>query len=259
MKIKFIVGDPPMGVAKDWNEITKRNKKGYSGYSHEDYSKVIGLETIKDFEDEIIKSRINLNIPKEGFDYKKIEEIIVSPNPFEEEDNKIRKNIENEVKRLNEIFIFDKFVKEQLPPLILGNFVLPNKYYNNHDGSINYEVIRDEEFDENGNLAIYGISININRPVKKNKLIRFIKDNWDSISIAVDKLSENKFNLTDYELEIFNLRNQGLPYKTITKKIIENQNIDNEAGKINEDSVKTSFHRTKEKLDLLVKRKVTKK
>ncbi len=259
MKIKFIIGDPPLFTADNWNEIIRWNKKGYSGYSYEDYSKVIGLEIIKDFEDEIIKSRKNLNIPKEGFDHKKIEEIIVSPNPFEEEDNKIRKNIENEEKRLNDIFIFDNFVKRQLSTLILGNFVLPNKYYNNLDGSINYEIIRSEERDENGNLATYGISINIIRPVKKNKLIKFIKDNWENIGNAVDELPKNRFKLTNYEIEIFNLRNQTLPFKTVVDEVIKKQNIDNENEKINEDSVKTSFHRTKEKLDLLVKRKVTKK
>ncbi len=259
MKIKFIVGDPPMDFAKNWNEISKWSKSNSTYYSFEEYSKIKGLELIDDFKKEIIKSRININIPKEGYDYKKIIIIVALPNPFETEDNIIRKNIENEVKRLNEIFVFDNFVKKQIPSLVLGNFVLPSESKKNLDGSINYEVTRSEEFDENGNLATYGISINIIRLVKKNKLIKFIRDNWEDIGYAVDELPKNKFKLTNYEIEIFNLRKQKLPFKTVADKVVKKQNIDNINGEINEDSVKTAFHRTEEKLDSLVKKKVTKK
>lgn len=259
MKIKFIVGNPAMNVAKDWNEILEWNKSSLASYSYEEYLKIKGLEIIDDFENEIKKSRKKLNIPERGMDYGNVVIMLNKFTILSDDEKSMLKKIKLEEQRINNIFILDNFIKKQIKSLIISDFVFPGESNNNLDGSINYEIIRDEEFDENGNLAIYGISININRPVKKNKLIKFIKDNWNSISIAVDELSENKFNLTDYEIEIFNLRNQKLPFKTIADEVIKKQNRDNITGEINEDSVKTSFHRTKEKLSLLVKRKVTKK
>lgn len=188
--------------------------------------------------------------------------VVIMLNEFailSDDEKSMLKKIELEEQRINNIFILDNFIKKQIKSLIISDFVFPNESNNNLDGSINYEIIRSEERDENGNLATYGISINIIRPVKKNKLIKFIKDNWNRISIAVDKLPENKFNLSDYEIEVFNLRNQKLPFKTVADEVVKKQNIDNINGEINEDSVKTAFHRTEEKLDSLVKKKVTKK
>ena len=259
MKIKFIVGNPAVNIANDWNEILEWNKSGLASYSYEEYLKIKGLEIIDDFEKEIKKSRKKLNISEKGMDYGNVVIILNEFAILSDDEKSMLKKIELEEQRINNIFILDNFIKKQVKPLIISDFVFPSKSNNNLDGSINYEVIRDEEFDENGNLAVYGISININRPVKKNKLIKFIKDNWNTISIAVNKLSEDKFNLSDYEIEIFNLRKQKLPFKAVVDEVIKKLNIHNITGEINEDSVKTAFHRTEKKLNSLVKRKVTKK
>jgi len=253
MKIRFIVGDPPLFIASNWNEIIDFAKKGISGYSYEDYSKVIGLETIKDLEDEIINSRKNLKIPKEGFDYTKIISKIALPTPFNTDNKHERENIEMEIKRLNEIFLFDFYIQRQLPSLILGNFVLPSNQNSNIDGDINYEVIGED--DDQGHKIREVVSINITAPVTFNKLKTFIKDNWKDLEI--EHLQKKKtFNIEDTELLIVDLRdNKKLSFPKVATELVKLTKISDPKGKKNETSVKVAYGRTKDKLDSLVRRR----
>jgi len=259
MKIKFIIGDLPMGFARDWSGILKWSNHGATPYSYQDYSKIKGLELISDFEKEIIKSRKILNIPKKGMDYKYVVWILDEFVLRNEDERLMLKKIELEEQRINDIFILDNFIKKQIKSLIISDFVFPNACRSNTDGDINYEVFLSEERDENGDINVEGVSINITSPIKKYKLKKFIDNYWKYFSKSINALPKDKFSLSDYEIEIFNLRNQKLPFKTVADEVVKKQNINNITGEINEDSVKTAFHRTEEKLDSLVKRKVTKK
>lgn len=255
MKIQFIVGDPPVFVASNWIEIVDFAKNGFSGYSYEDYSKIIGLEIIKDFEDEIIKSRNSLKIPKEGLGYTEIINSIALPNPLDINSKIEKEKLEMETTRLNEIFIFDSYIQNQLPSLIMGNYVLPTKQNSNIDGDINYEIIGED--DDQGRKINEVISINITSPISLNKLKTFIEDNWHVLGKEVDcLLDKGKFNIEDIELQIVDLRdNQKLSFPKIATEIVRLNKINDPKGKKNESSVKIAYIRTKEKLNQLVKRK----
>ena len=255
MKIQFIVGDPPVFVASNWNEIIDFAKNGFSGYSYEDYSKVIGLETIKEFEAEIIKSRKNLNIPKEGVDYTKVISSIALPNPFDASYKREKEKLEVEITRLNKIYIFDDYVQKQLPSLIMGDFVLPSKQNSNIDGDINYEIIGED--DDQGRKINEVVSINISAPISLNKLKTFIEDNWHVLGKEVDCLpDEGKFNIENIELQIVDLRdNQKLSFPKVATEIVRLNKINDPKGRKNESSVKIAYIRTKEKINQLVKRR----
>jgi len=103
MKIKFIVGNPAMNVAKDWNEILEWNKSDLASYSYEEYSKIKGLEIIDDFENEIKKSRKKLNIPEKGMDYGNVVIILNEFAILSDDEKSMLKKIELEEQRINNI------------------------------------------------------------------------------------------------------------------------------------------------------------
>lgn len=264
MKIQYLCGDLPFFLASSWEEIEDWNQKGLSGYSYKDYWKIKGLEVIKDFEDEIIKSRLNLNIPEDGYSQNEVIEIIeptgfiLNRNEIDKR-NKLEIGISGEVNRLKAKFNFDKLILNQLKPLIIGNFVFPNKGTMNVDGDINYQII--DEQDDFGITNIETVSINITAPITKGKLLKYIKHVWDKLELSISNLpNNNTLSLRDIALQIVKLKdNTNLSFKKIAEKIIKDNNIDDPEDKINEDSVKTKYHVTKEKLDTIAKLKVTKK
>lgn len=94
------------------------------------------------------------------------------------------------------------------------------------------------------------MSIWIHHPVTKGAIIDFINTNWDEIEEGMNTLAPLASpRLTTKDLRILVLRDRdNKSFNQIAKCLIEEFEIDNYDGKINENSVKMNYHRAIQKI-----------
>lgn len=212
----------------------------------------------------VYEIRKELKIQSEGMsveDYYNLE-LNYRDNGDIESDNKLikkyidyKKHIHQKVsKYLKEIYIDIRLV-DQIKNIVLANCVLPYKKIT-YEGiyPISNSFINQPNFRHQYNRFV---NIEISAKVKRPDLIRFINENWSEIEENLNYLiPEPNLYITKKDMRIYELRtNQNLIFKKIADKIIEEFEVDDFEAKINEDSVKTAYLRTKKKIDsIFIKR-----
>lgn len=257
MKIKFIIGvDPEVTCASEWNEILKYAKE-YPTIDEKGYALFKALERNKELEREIKISRKALNIPENGLTWKQY----IKGNPRNKTTKKeldwwlyFIKNYHTEIKRINRKLILHPIIYEQLKTLILGDYVEP--FYRGLGYGTNVDELGDDgEIFQDGDVE--SVIIYISKKVSKNELLKFISQQWKELTKLMNKLPDDiNLYISKRDLRIVELRdNFGMKYSKIAEKIVQEFQIDNFEGTINEDSVKTSYKRAKEKIQILAKPK----
>lgn len=269
MKIKFVIDNDPIVEANTWKEILKYRNVFYYTFTKDSYCKFKALELNQDFDKEISKSRENLGIPVNGLPIEDGYKMISKDNTlrtahmddkFKErsaEEAEFMKRVWVECGRIEKKLKLDILVSCFIRELLLSNYV-ESMFSNFADtGQISYAV--EEDYSSNKNIPSM-VFIQITANISKNKLKNFIESNWKLISKDLARFpNKNSFNVTERDLKIVSLRDSyGLSFPKIADKIIEDFNIDNSEGKINDYSVKIAYKRTKNKIESLAKSKYKK-
>lgn len=259
MKIYFGLGyleEKPIKLAKNWKKI-KHNK--LIGPTYNQYLIFKLLENNKYFWKEIFKSRKKLGLPKNGLSWSLIKSY-KTPKKVDKNQSLLLKiinnnffsNINKEFAKIKSTLILHPYVLSELHDLIMSNFVFtypegPIDWYSSEYNEESDELIEDVRNIKNPqDICIY-----CNEKITKNQLIRYIKTNWPHIDKLNKKLpSPKSYTLSEKDKKIFYLRiSKKLSFEQITNQIIEEFDKENINGCINEDSVKTSFHRVQNKIN----------
>lgn len=257
MKIYFGLGyieDEPIELAKTWQDIQKSKLLGPTRHQYQVFKL---LEHNRVFWKEITKSRKKIGIPLEGISWKAISgwKNKYPPNK-EAADEYIKalpkdsfKILMKERERLEKILTLHPFVYDELHDLLQANYV-----FTYPKDPIMWDAIAHDEADEpiydlNKIKRPEGINIYINETVTKNQLIKFIESNWNQINPVNQKLTSiASLTLSNKDKQILSLRESGKTYAEIADILTNSDKSRNIDGSINEDSVKTAYHRTLEKI-----------
>ena len=253
MKIKFLIGYPAKSFATEWKDIENFSKSELTP-DEDTYILFKALELNKDLDKELIKARKNLHLPENGLsweEYKKRKDTKADQSKKELEDILFFiRNRDKEIYRIKRKLNLHPQVDKQLNNLILGYFVEP--LYQGVGFGTNVDDIDDKgKIYQNGDVE--SVMIYISKKISKNELHKFVDKFWSEISKLLELLTVGEhFFVSSRDIRIVDLRdNLKMKYKDIVEKIIIEFNIDNLDSSINEDSVKTSYKRAKEKITLL--------
>lgn len=255
--MQFLIDiDPVIAAESEWSEIQKYSKEHLTP-DEETYMLFKALEKNKDFEKEIIKARVRIGIPPEGFsweEYKKFHDYKrnIDPKEIEIYLNFLR-SYPKEVERIRRKMKISMVVERQLKDIILGNFIEP--YFRGIGYAPDIEL--DEDLDEIPDGDVESVTIHISKKIKKNEFIKFIEENWPDIEQYILKFpEEGRFFVSIRDLRIVELRDEyKLKYKDIADRIIKEFGIVNYGGSINEDSIKTAYKRAKQKISSLASKR----
>lgn len=257
MKIGFVLDERGQGkIAYTWSEI--KSLKGNFAFSRECFLKFKAIENNTFFWKEIIKSRANLNIPKEGLTWEKTRVFLEKElkdtlrrdgKPHEEE----FVNFNKEIERINKILILNKPIRGCLEELICSNYISHNPFFTD-ESEIDY---RFDDYAEDRESGIPdSVLVSIQYPITKNKLVQYINKNWSGIRELLNDLPNKKtFKISERDLKIFEIKTL-FPNKTfsdIADDIVREFNIDDPDSKINEFSVKEAYKRARIKISSLAK------
>lgn len=251
--MQFLIDDDPsIAVETEWSEIQKYAQE-HTTPDEETYILFKALEKNKEFEKEIIKSRIRMGIPPEGFSWKEYQKFHnvkrnVNPKEIDVYLNFIR-SYPKEIERIRRKMKLNLMIERQLHDILMGNFIQP--YFRGLGYAPDIEL--DEDLDEVPNGDVESVTIHISKKIKKNELIKFIEESWSGIERYILKFpEEGRFFISVRDLRIIELRDDfKLKYKDIADQIIKEFNILNVDGNINEDSIKTAYKRAKQKISSL--------
>jgi hypothetical protein len=236
----IIYFNPPIKIFDSFQEIQEFNPKLID---KKIYTKIKLLEKNKEFESEIIKSRIKLKIPLEGYKlenppkFKNIEEFSDFIRKANNEEKRIALHFEESdpyiVTNLQGIICFNAF---ELDENITDSIFLIGI---NQEGMI----VNDAYLP----LLIDSVKIVIHKKVTKNELKKFIDNNWAEIEKSLNSkyVSKDRTFISERDFKIVNLRdNKSLKYSKIAD-IIAKETKD---YSVNEDSIKTAYKRAKVKI-----------
>jgi len=245
MNIKFVVNSGSMIVLNTWQEII--DQKADRWFSHNFYDKCKALEVNKEFEDKLKASRKSLGIPQEGYTPSYYENNIRSKNYPEILNNQVQ----GEINKLTCMFLFDHSIQKCLPELIYGDFVYFDTFITDTN-DISYRL--DDYTDEDSEIPD-GVVIIIETVVTKNKLIKYIEDNWDGIESELSKLPiRDRYTISNKDLKIVLLKDyKAYSFREIADTLATEYVSSNLYDKINDDSVKTAYSRAKKKIQSLAK------
>jgi len=249
MKISFVINNEVS--VSTWKEI--KEYRGDLRITYENYQKFKSLELNKDFEEVIIESRKNLNIPSGGISWKE----------FLENEEKLRENAVLELKKITreKLAFHDFAVFMCLDGILYSNCVFPEIFVTDRE-KISFRF-DDQDLDSG---IPESVLIAIENPVSKNQLINFINDNWDGefgIESEIKKLNfkkDFKISKRDFRIAELKYQNSKKTFRDIANQIIDEFNIEEPDDlAVNEFSVKTAHDRVVDKIYSLVeKNKVTK-
>lgn len=271
MKIHFILGyleDAPLEVASNWQDISSSK---YVGPTRQQYQIYKLFEKNEPFWKELKKVRKRLSIPEEGFSWEVMRLVKSSAHTKTDKERKLVLNEYynrfedgwytkkwNEQEKLKRKFRFHPYVLDILDDLIDSQYVATYPMESlGWDVRLSAEESEEIEIDPNYEIQLpESLIIWINERVSKHKLLRFIEDNWNEIDEMNQKLpNPNFFKLSDKEKRIYQLRNDGLTYSQITEEISKEFDPDYLDDSINQDNIKTTYHRVKAKIESIALRR----
>lgn len=177
---------------------------------------------------------------------------------FEEfyEENKQKKNrpgLDREIWEIQCSVGMHPDIIEQLKGLIMGGFICLKKENENIRVSVEPSLL--DVITEKLRVTADETRLNISvfQRITKNKLHRFIDENWKEIEDRLDCLpDENLLHITDRDFLIYDLRmEEKKPFSEIPDLVIKQLGFNDENAKINEDSVKQACHRVQKKIDTI--------
>jgi len=256
MKIKFVIGYPIKCCVSEWTQILEHKDEELLP-DIKTFQLFKALELNSEIEPELIHSRKELKIHDAGLSWERFQR-------YKNHDSKslqieIDESISwisglyKEASRIRQKLLLHPQIEEQLPNLILGNFVEPDYRgitYGCRGANVgDYESI--DDFDEN--VEVNEITINISKRTSKNELTKYIDNNWEEIAKLLELLPEEKnFFISKRDVRIVELRDQKkLKYDDIADIIVEEFSLNDLEGSINEDTIKTAYTRAKAKINEL--------
>lgn len=264
MKIYFILGhieEAPLEVASNWQDISSSK---YIGLSRQQFQIYKLFEENEPFWKELRKVRKKLGIPEEGYAWEiirlvksgarritDVEQKIVLNEYYNRFEDGWHSKRRNEKEKLERKFRFHPYVLDILNDLIDSQYVAtypmePISWASSEYDEENDEMINDLSLIENPQDIVFFIT----ERVSKNQLIRYIEQNWKEIDKLNQKLpSPDTFKLSAKEAKIYQLRMNGMTYPQITEEISKQFDPDYLDDSINQDNVKTTYHRVKSKIE----------
>lgn len=241
MKIKYIIGKPPITTVSKWSEILKYQNTEWS-FSRESYSTYRTLEIMDIFWNEIKRSRENLGIPLQGYSWNEFVKYL---------DNK---NIYSELLRIRKILYLDDSINLQLKNLIIGNFVEPTKKPVLDEKFYFWSLKPGKEYSFEPSKEQRGVAcISIFYNASKNELRTYLDKKWPVIKKELKKLKNRTvYKIKNRDLEIVESKDtKGKVAKQIeTKRIKGKGNINIETS-----SVHKIYERSMKKINRLVRLK----
>jgi|GEM_PF-4696119 len=232
MKIKFVVCGLPISPVSTWGEINKYKNEGSPAYSLEDYWRVKGLEVNAEFEKEILNTRKKIGIPKEGLKYGEInthyhpeDYVWITDVNLRNKTVAFDKSVDFETKRILKEFDCDLFVSKQIKSILLGNIVLPLSSYISDSGEISIKTLfTEDDLDREEYIkSEKEVLIRITSAVTPEAIRQFVSDRYDVFCELLNKLpKKKKFELSKKKIATYQLKKEGLSYKEISFKLVEN-------------------------------------
>lgn len=247
MKISFVIGGLPTVPVSTWGEIIKSKNKGSSAYSLEDYWRVKGLELNTEFENEILKTRNKIGIPKEGLKYEEItthyypeDYVWITDVNLKNKTVAFDKSVEFETERILKEFDCDLFVSKQIKSILLSNIVLPLFPYISDSGEISIKTlfIEDDLDREEYIKSEKEVLIRITSKVSPNAVIQFIEDRRKLFTNLFNELPEKKkCNLSDEKIKIVLERrnNPNITFNKLSIILANKENINKIPKTLNKD------------------------
>ncbi len=255
MKITFVIGgNIEVYTLEEIKEIDEW------AYDSSTYYLIKALEKNQDFIKAVKEARIKLKILEVVYDRSWYENIYFdvysNTNPSTESGKKKIKDFEKwftSVKRDSEK-IYKRLtlhptLRPLLPYIIIGNFVY------SLGAAITTQADHSFGLSDRPTLSV---NITIRNNISEHELVKFIHDNWAKIKEDMKNLPDRpEAYISHRDMLIVDLHDQGkLPFSKIATRIIKELNIENDTeGRINEDSVKTAYHRAKAKIAYVGRKK----
>lgn len=246
MKILFLIGNPPIDAVSTWDELEIYRDKGIIIPNREFFVAIKALERNTDFENEILKSRENINIPTTGISWKEyfndyyLKSLTLYLVSESKKYSDFDKNVKKEVQRIKkEMRSMNEYIEDQLEFIIIGGFVVSKGY------PIAIQVHPEEQNDDG---KYNSISINIHSQISINELDVFIEENKPLLNNLMRKLSKKpNYFISQKALRIVELKDkEGLSHAEIARKI--NNEFLNSNKKATASSVKQLYLRAKERI-----------
>ena len=237
MTILFLMGDEiPTAAVSDWHDIARYRNKGFATPNATYYSLIKALGENKEFENEIVTSRKNIGIGKEGISWQDyyFDHYLEALSDYSIENTLLSKAMQ-EAQRIKNKLVLDGRINSQLENIIIGGFVSVE----NH--RMQWVIHTDDE------NAPTGVSIEITQRVTQNELIEYMKENWAVIGKAIASLPKSPtYHISKRDYRIVELRDkEKYKFSDIPKKITDEFKIVDYDININEDSVETAYRRAK--------------
>lgn len=247
MKIKFIIGQPPINVVSSWKNIQKHKYTQWT-FSEESYGIYKALEICKIFQEEITTSRKKLKISPKGLNWS------IFKKHYPNLDSASFPGLQTEVARIEKKLIINDFVKIQLKNLILSNFVEPTCRPCS-ETKFNYWIPKPNKtytFEPDKNQPSL-VSINIFYNSSRNEFNKFLDKNWSQIQQELKTLNNKKdFYLTNNEIKIVKLKD----FNNLNAKNISTvPNPSSKKRKSDIARINKIYERAKEKINELVRLK----
>jgi hypothetical protein len=236
-------------ILYSWNDINKHNKLKDAIFISKDFFDTVKiLEYNILLEQEIKKFRQKFKIP-DNLDFIEFHNNndCFRKQKTEKENDKISWQERMYLHILLEGFNMPQWFKE--------NVVNNGLFYTNVMGFINIKT-ENITFEVNGDnfSSAYRLDISINTTIKKNTLISYINKNWKKISAEISKLPPlEKYSLSDRDIRIVDLKNEGKTYRQITD-IIAKKFKDKDSN-FDEATIKTAYLRAKKLISSVFERK----
>lgn len=208
--------------------------------------------------DEVILAELLLMNPEFLFEIKKIRnKIKIRPNPRK---NWSWTNIDVQTQKSLKYYSKKICKKYGIPWWLwtVEEFIITNQFRRGRDNDVmgnskNPLSVQLRKSVSNKFIKIYGFEIVINKRVSRTKLHKLVDKNWSEIETVMNLGTAEEFNTkikkVSYFKEIINLRDKNkLSFSKIADKMIskyEDANDPSITDFINEDSIKTSYHRIK--------------
>ena len=228
-----------------WKELEKQINSVSNEYksSYKEFYNFVNLLS----HNEKFVTRLNKIRDKYLFnEFKLTEDLLSSLALYDKEAiKKINEFVEKAENELFSEFDIDRRWKYLFKDLIIfGYFCLGDDIY--------YDYIMYVPSEDRFNIAIY-------HPITKNQFYKSIDKHWEFINKEIKKLSEfNNPYISDRDYKIVELRDEKkMKYSEIATQIVKEYGIDDYTGSVNEDSIKTAYKRTKDKINSINKKVTT--
>ncbi len=222
-------------------------------YDEEFYYLIKNLEKNKLFENEVIKLRIKMKLPKNGIDFGEYNSFDYEyRNEFDHEKGykNIIKNYENWLNKINKegLRICNKLnipiqIHQYIKEIIIAGFVYSTR--------LKFSIDYDYFWNDKNKFSHSIMKLLILQKCSKKELIEYINSIWPTLEKYnhLEGLpSKTNYFVSKRDVRIFELKQKKYKHREVVDKILEEFKVDNNEGKVNEGSVKQAYSRAKKKI-----------